>query len=66
MRDRRLELRLSGPEEDSYKAFAARDGLSVSVYVRRCVDESQQLQRSLDEQREAEETKAAFYQSQRH
>jgi hypothetical protein len=66
MRDRRLELRLEAEEAAAYAAEAARDGLSVSRWVRRCLEESIALQRSLDERREAEEKQRAFYDSLKH
>jgi hypothetical protein len=66
MRDRRLELRLEAEEAAAYAAEAARDGLSVSRWVRRCLEESIALQRSQDERREAEEKQRAFYDSLKH
>jgi hypothetical protein len=66
MRDRRLELRLTAEEETAYAAEAARDGVPVSAWIRRRLERAIELQRSLDEQREAEEKSRAFYDSLKH
>jgi hypothetical protein len=48
-RDRLLKIRLTGEEETAYAAEAAREGLSVSAWARRCFEHEIALRRSIEE-----------------
>jgi hypothetical protein len=66
MRDRHFDMRVSSEELAAYSAEAARDGLSVSGWIRRRLEQAIELQRSLDERREFDEKQRAFYDSLKH
>jgi hypothetical protein len=54
MREPRTELlrvRLSRREKDTWKSYAAEQGLDLSAWVRRCCREAVQLERALAAER---------------
>jgi hypothetical protein len=54
MKDQFVKLRVSAEERESWQRSANVVGLSLSAYVRRCVDEAQALENVLEAQVEQE------------
>jgi hypothetical protein len=66
MRAHLFNLRLTSEELAAYSASAARDGLSVSAWLRRAAERVLQLEEAQAQEREFADKQARFYDSLKH